>query len=465
MFLNENLFEEVKTGDIRGHYKKKYEHRLTYNKFCDTIEHDLKLNNGEKIKYRLDANTDPIYNMQVQYTVDENVTKKDDDSERIAEISDETLVKPLTDYLDSINFEYKIKQSRKGAYRVEISLPDDLLENKTINHRGKLIIEKKESTPKEFTLENQIKQLKHTLDTAKSQLDSIEKNKDSYMLDETNPRYEEMLDKYNKLVDSYKETIKVGEEKLAELSPKNESLKENLTQTEQKEYGLNTLVNDLIKSELDAVNDYNSAIVTFETEGKSEFTDVIRDIINEEHTHIGQLQAILAVLQPSAEVKIDDGIKEGDGQIEQVIDSTEGETEEETTTTIDTEEGVIKTYKLDKVEDMKESLDNHWYGLVNHSDMTDITFALISKDKEELKKHWEDLILITEGNPDGDTDEKFTQEIILPKIEELDKIGVHFVNTENAFPLPNGKVFSVENEKYFIGEEPVEIIRKNSSRF
>lgn len=127
-----------------------------------------------------------------------------------------------------------------------------------------------------------------------------------------------------------------------------ESLKEELSPEQEKKYGLGTFVNDLIKSEFDAINDYNSAIVTFEAEGKGEFTDIIRDIISEEHKHVGQLQTILKELNPQTTADIDEGEQEGQEQ----LGVTEGDTEE-TTTTIDTEEGVIKTYKLDKVEDMK----------------------------------------------------------------------------------------------------------------
>ena len=131
----------------------------------------------------------------------------------------------------------------------------------------------------------------------------------------------------------------------------NETLKEDLSPEQEQEYGLTTMINNLIKDELEAIDGYNSAIVTLEAENKGEFTDVIRDIISEENTHIGQLQAILKELNPSTTADIDDGQKEGQEQIDQAVGVTEGDTE--TTTTIDTEEGVIKTYKLDKVEDMK----------------------------------------------------------------------------------------------------------------
>lgn len=132
-----------------------------------------------------------------------------------------------------------------------------------------------------------------------------------------------------------------------------ESLKEELSPEQEKEYGLTTLINALIKDELEAIDGYNSAIVTLEAENKGEFTDVIRDIIGEENTHIGQLQAILKELNPSTTADIDEGQKEGQEQIDQAVGMAKGDTEE-TTTTIDTEEGVIKTYKLNNMEKMEE---------------------------------------------------------------------------------------------------------------
>ena len=135
-----------------------------------------------------------------------------------------------------------------------------------------------------------------------------------------------------------------------DLEPKNESLKEDLSQDQQKDFGLGTLVNDLIRDELEAVDGYNSAIVTFETEGKGEFTDVFRDIIAEENKHIGQLQAILGEINPTTTTDIEQGQQEGQRQIDG--------TEEDSRVTLDTEKGVAEIWKLDRVEDMKDKEEN-----------------------------------------------------------------------------------------------------------
>ena len=138
---------------------------------------------------------------------------------------------------------------------------------------------------------------------------------------------------------------------LREITPKTESLKEELTQEEEKEYGLNTLVNQLIKSEYDAIDDYNSAIVTFEAEGQGEYTDVIRSIIEDERHHIGNLQEIMNRITPGTEAEFEHGKEEAIETLD------EEKPEDEFKTTIDTEEGVIKTYKLDNTEEIERIKD------------------------------------------------------------------------------------------------------------
>ncbi len=91
-----------------------------------------------------------------------------------------------------------------------------------------------------------------------------------------------------------------------------ESLKEDLSQEKQQEYGLNTLINQLIKSEYDAIDEYNSAIVTLEAEGQGEYTDVIRSIIEDERHHIGNLQEIMDRITPGTTSEFEKGKEEAE---------------------------------------------------------------------------------------------------------------------------------------------------------
>lgn len=89
----------------------------------------------------------------------------------------------------------------------------------------------------------------------------------------------------------------------------------NISQENLSDTGLSTMVNALISDELEAIDGYNSAIVTFETEGKSDYTNIMRDIINEEQTHIGQLQKILDELKAGTIQNIKDGQIEAGEQL------------------------------------------------------------------------------------------------------------------------------------------------------
>ena len=239
-------------------------------------------------------------------------------------------------------------------------------------------------------------------------------------------------------LNKYKELILDLFEKKGEVK---ENLKEDLSQEEKTDYGLNTLINSLITDEYEAIDGYNSAIVTFEAEGKGEFTDVIRDIIKDEQNHIGNLQILLKEVQPD----VLDNFEHGQGQAEQILDADNTSDETELT-------------------ESKE--DKEWYGLVNHSDMTDIDFALVSKDKEELEKHWGDLLEITEGDIGELSSEEYFNTITGPKIEELDKIGVHFVDSEGGNTAPTGEYLDINEEgKISFKDKPLNILRKSHSRF
>lgn len=65
--------------------------------------------------------------------------------------------------------------------------------------------------------------------------------------------------------------------------------------------GIATLLNNLIIDEWEAINGYNSAIITLADLGKYDEIEVLKDIVNEENIHVGQLQEILKTVSPNAE--------------------------------------------------------------------------------------------------------------------------------------------------------------------
>lgn len=91
----------------------------------------------------------------------------------------------------------------------------------------------------------------------------------------------------------------------AEETPKSPSLEEN---------GIAAFLNRMIVGEWDTIRDYNDLIVNAQLQGMDGIVTVVRDIVNEENTHVGQLQQALASLSPNVQL-IADGEKEGAEQM------------------------------------------------------------------------------------------------------------------------------------------------------
>ena len=88
-------------------------------------------------------------------------------------------------------------------------------------------------------------------------------------------------------------------------------------------HGMLGLVNSLIISEYDAIDQYNSAMATAEAEGNIDIIPILKDIIAEEHMHVGQLQAAAKLFDQSAN-NIDKGEEEAIDQLEQgAVEETE----------------------------------------------------------------------------------------------------------------------------------------------
>lgn len=85
---------------------------------------------------------------------------------------------------------------------------------------------------------------------------------------------------------------------------------------------ISNMLIDNINGEWDTIRQYNDLISALQQAGKDEqMCDVIRDIVNEENTHIGQLQQMLETLSPNT-ASIADGQKEGQEQLGSEIAKT-----------------------------------------------------------------------------------------------------------------------------------------------
>jgi len=68
----------------------------------------------------------------------------------------------------------------------------------------------------------------------------------------------------------------------------------------EEDMGVSNMLLDCIQSEVGAINDYNSVLITLRDHGKDDFCSVIEDIILEHNKNVGKLQALLQDVSPNA---------------------------------------------------------------------------------------------------------------------------------------------------------------------
>ena len=148
-----------------------------------------------------------------------------------------------------------------------------------------------------------------------------------------------------------------------------------------------------------------------------------------------------------------------DGQVNYVVKGTEKDLNDYAHNYLDYELHPDYLYKeKDFAGDIVSG--NKWFGILNHSEMTDINVLLIGKDKDEVLSHWDDLIEITESQPDETEDsEQHYMNKVEPLIKQLKEKGILTVNDEydNLIRLD-------DNHFDYEGQE-VEIVKQKSTRF
>ena len=157
-------------------------------------------------------------------------------------------------------------------------------------------------------------------------------------------------------------------------------------------------LNYLIKDELEAVEGYNSVLATWKDADKfPEVIAVLKDIVDEEMLHIGQLQRALELVSPNAK-NIQAGAKEAE---EQIVDEAEKQKEKE----IEKAEEKFRD-KIDvEVEDSVEDIEDGEEEIVE----------VDSKVEESLKERWE----IFDDYIDDHGDEVVTAPITDKRFEPL----------------------------------------------
>lgn len=132
-------------------------------------------------------------------------------------------------------------------------------------------------------------------------------------------------------------------------------------------------LNYLIKDELEAVEGYNSVLATWKDADKfPEIIAVLKDIVDEEMLHIGQLQRALELVSPNAK-NIQAGAKEAE---EQIVDEAEKQKEKE----IEKAEEKFRDKVDVEVEDSIEDIED------GEEEIVDIDVVEESLDDEKVNK-------------------------------------------------------------------------------
>lgn len=127
-----------------------------------------------------------------------------------------------------------------------------------------------------------------------------------------------MSKEFESLLRAFKEVAEItNNEELLDCVNKEMSLQEDIDENKQSNVnqGISGLLNNLIISEYDAIDQYNSAIATAQSLGVKDIIPVLEDIVTEEHTHVGQLQAAVKLFDTSASA-VQKGVEEAEDQLD-----------------------------------------------------------------------------------------------------------------------------------------------------
>ena len=128
-------------------------------------------------------------------------------------------------------------------------------------------------------------------------------------------------------------------------------LKEEWVDEDACHAGIAQDLNYLIKDELEAVDGYNSVLATWRDADKfPEVIAVLKDIVDEEMLHIGQLQRALELVSPNAK-NIQAGAKEAE---EQIVDEAEKQKEKEIEKAEEKFRDKIDVEVEDSIEDIED---------------------------------------------------------------------------------------------------------------
>ena len=127
-----------------------------------------------------------------------------------------------------------------------------------------------------------------------------------------------MSKEFESLLRAFKEVAEITNNKeLLDCVNEEMSLHEDMNENKQSNVnqGISGLLNSLIISEYDAIDQYNSALATAQSLGVTDIVPILEDIVTEEHTHVGQLQAAVKLFDSAANA-VEKGAEEAEDQLD-----------------------------------------------------------------------------------------------------------------------------------------------------
>lgn len=180
---------------------------------------------------------------------------------------------------------------------------------------------------------------------------------DFYTPENSTPDYEtendedaqEWFDSYEGLANDLDELEENTGDKKRFKKPIKEDVQETQTPSD---HGMSSLINNLIISEYDAIDMYNSAIASAEAEQQFDIIPVLKDIITEEQTHVGQLQTLAKLFDPSA-----DEVEKGNIEADKQLDTYDNTPDSYNVNDLKEAINVYSADDVDDVESLFQSID------------------------------------------------------------------------------------------------------------
>lgn len=206
----------------------------------------------------------------------------------------------------------------------------------------------------------------------------------------------------------------------------NESTTENAHSIEAgAKFGIASIINSLIVSEYAAIEEYNSAIATAQSEGFDNIVKVLTDIQAEENVHVGQLQELMKLVDPNA-VKVEEGKSEGAEQLSDTFNDDDDVFDFFTSDDVeignedDIDDDEVETF----IKKVKESMEQK--SVENSIDIDELEEEVIIESTEP----WED---IYKSFKDIETQLKGDGEAITATIDKLYQDNKHNPDFKKAY--------------------------------